>query len=65
MFISRSTLDDLKRRANNAEYDFTRLNDRYWALWHELELVKAHFGIYIEQVEKHMVLREKGGPEKG
>lgn len=65
MFISGSKKSELFRRTANLEYEYSRLNERYWELRRHMDLLLGHLGVYVDDVPKHSVIKTKGGPEKG
>jgi hypothetical protein len=65
MFVSRKKLHDLEFQCRSLRFEVDRANERYWQTRRELDLLLAHLGLYTHEIQKHTVLRSKGGPEQG
>ena len=55
----------LKQRIRYLELEINSLKDQLQELGYKHCLLFTHLGLYEEEIKQHLVIRSKGGSEKG
>lgn len=58
-FIRKQLRDWINMVDERHERNYDRLNERYWALKHDFDLLVGHLGLHFDRVKAHTKIEKK------